>query len=200
MHTMGNYTLEKIKKLTRGTNGSVYTCNCGVERAVLKIYSCGDANLRNELIKKNRYFRNILSEYINIPKVFYISNEKTLLSILEEYTGITLYEYLKHDAWTEENIDILLKCLNLIKSFPENIPLDINPRNFTIDASKNIYFVDFMPPDPWDFLGNTALRESFEKCFPSVVNAYDRRKTRIKRYYLNKYRIIKFLHHLDITQ
>jgi hypothetical protein len=198
-HTGGNYTLDGFKKLTEGSSCTVYTGNFLGKKYVLKTYDFSDKDLWKELIRQNIRLRNILSKYIRVPKILEIGSEDGFY-IIEEYLGRSLKEYFYEDSWDLDHIEDLKECIDIISTFPEDIPIDANPANFVIDDFGMISFIDFMPPDPWAFLDTPKFRIPFEKVFPHVIRAYERREVRKKRYYLNKYRIVKLLHYLDITQ
>jgi len=199
MHTRGNYTLYGLKKLTKSTNGHIYTCIYKGENAVLKIYRIKSKELKKRVLEDFNATRNKLKGTVSIPEIFHLQSKHNIL-IVEQHTGVTVGHYLKKDFWDGKDIEILQKCIDVIKTFPEDIPIDTNPYNFTTDTDGKIYFIDFMPPNPWALLENKTLRKELEKAFPSVKNAYKRKENRQKRYYINKFRIIKFLHYLDLPR
>lgn len=186
-----------MKMLKGGSNCEIYKFVKNDKELVTKLYHIWNEDIATQIITKHLEIRshiNVNQKIIGIPLLEEIKWENNILSITEEYTGDSLRKILKEN---KDNAKISLEeCLEKIKELPQNIPLDINPANFTIDKNKNIYFIDFMPPDPWQFEQNNKFRTIFEEIFPTAKRIKTSRDLK-KRYYTTEYRLQKFLYYIN---
>jgi len=189
-----DYTLSFGKKIGSGTNCEVYRFRFGnFFDMVVKKYRVYNLHLARKVFKVNVEIREILEKRnVNVPHVYLICPFFGGL-IVEKFVGVSIRDYARN---RNLNPEILKECKKIIMRLPQNIPLDTNPGNFVVNDVRHIYFVDFMPPNPWMFIRNKNRRDLFEKFFPQT-RLVETDPDMKDRYLKNPKRLQKFEYYLQ---
>jgi hypothetical protein len=117
--------------------------------------------------------------------------------IVESYAGISVKDLIRIENYSMSKTKrIIAECKDFINKLPEDIPLDTNPGNIVYsDINNELSYVDFLPPDPWAYTKDYALRKDMEKIFPTLKNTLDDDFS-LNRYFKNVYRWEKFKYYL----
>lgn len=119
------------------------------------------------------------------------------LYIIEAYTGISVREIFREVTFKDIRESVLKMCFDFINSLPEDIPLDTNPGNITYLSKENkLYFVDFLPPDPWKNTEKNILQTKLQSMFPTMENILKDKDSK-DRYFKNEFRKGKLQYYLD---
>ncbi len=194
-HTVGDYTIKWIENLSGGAYTKAFLGLLEDKKVVVKKYNLKDAELSYLIEKQYTYNRNIAANSnIRIPNSSSLIQYDSMVT-LEDFVGDSVYKIVKNCRIGDKTtFDILNICEKIIMRMPEYIPLDTNPRNFVFDGNS-IFFVDFMPPNPWAFSTDPVLRGKFETAFPFTKNILAS-ENRLRRYFNKYYRLRKFFYYL----
>jgi hypothetical protein len=180
-------------RLRSGSNCRVYKFSLsGGGFGVFKEYGIFDEPLTAAIFREHVVIRELLHKTgISIPTLYGYSSGSGG-SLLEEFIGPSIRDLILDKTLHPEELDSVMRASrNFIGQLSEDIPLDTNPGNISVKENGDFYFIDFMPPNPWLFLKNKALRGKYEKYFPNTANVWQDDGLR-KRYYEKEYRIEKF--------
>ena len=116
------------------------------------------------------------------------------LVLIEEFTGENIYNLLQSDNIEgSHKLSIIDNAINYISKVPNNIFIDSNCRNFTINE-RGISYVDFIPPDVTKYQKDIRM----VSVFPELAHrGYFREGRRRWRSYSKNGRVSKFYFYLS---
>ena len=153
--------------------------------------------------------RSIVESNVSVPDLYFCGisdfvenrNDKVdsnglYLIIIESYEGLSIKDLIKSKILgTSGNTWLFKKCESFINTFPENIPLDVNPGNITLSNNEKLRFIDFIPSFPWKYVNHKEKEADFIKVFPTLTVTLSDKDNR-DRYYCREKRIEKFNYHI----
>lgn len=205
-----------LDKIRGGSNCRVYKCvhlsGNSAKPLVIKILECNEEEtilrrirkefeeIRIKIALKSVPVSELLFDKIykssDLPGMFFGDSGLSFV-IAETYVGVSIRDMVcNKNSDSRMTLRIVKKCEQFIKTFPEGIPMDTNPGNILYSIkSDSFYFIDFLPPNPWEYSKESIFYEPYARVFPTIpftlsdTGNWD-------RYHLNKFRLERFRFHL----